>query len=96
MTRKKEPAKDSFSDNSVVLKNLPPGAVLADHDELRHINTYGALPLYYVDKPFVCRDCGVEEVWSAEQQKWWYETAKGHIDSTAVRCRDCRRKQKQK
>ena len=24
-------------------------------------------------------------------KKWWYETAKGHIDSTAIRCRRCRK-----
>lgn len=82
------------ADNKI--ENLPTGAVLADHNELKHINTYGQLPLCYVDKPFVCRDCQKKEVWSAEQQKWWYEVAKGHIDSTAVRCRECRNKQKQK
>jgi hypothetical protein len=56
----------------------------------RHNNTYGVLPSYYLDRPFTCRDCGVEEVWTAKQQKWWYEVAHGHIDSTAVRCRACR------
>ncbi|WP_370515682.1 zinc-ribbon domain containing protein [Kangiella sp. HZ709] len=30
-------------------------------------------------------------MWKAEQQKWWYEEAKGHTDSTAVQCRDCRK-----
>jgi hypothetical protein len=73
------------------LSNMPPvGAVPADHEQLQHNNTYGLLPSFYVDKPFVCRDCGAEEVWTAKQQKWWYEIAKGHIDSTAVRCRRCR------
>jgi len=75
-------------------RTLPAGAVLADHNELKHINTYGELPTFYVDKSFVCRDCGVEEIWTAEQQKWLYEVAKGHIDSTAVRCRTCRKKSK--
>jgi len=75
-------------------KKPPPGAVLADQGELEHINTYGTLPNYYINIPFVCRDCGTEEIWTAEQQKWWYEVAKGHIDSTAVRCRPCRQKHK--
>lgn len=70
----------------------PVGAVEADHSQLGHINTYGFLPLFYVDKPFACRDCGSKEVWTAKQQKWWYEVAKGHIGSTAVRCRKCRDK----
>jgi len=68
----------------------PIGAVLADASALSHNSTYGLLPLYYVDRPFDCRDCGMAEVWTAKQQKWWYEAAKGPIDSTAVRCRTCR------
>ncbi|HEY3049799.1 MAG TPA: zinc-ribbon domain-containing protein [Polaromonas sp.] len=73
-------------------KTLPVGAgvVAADPTQLAHCNTYGLLPVFYRDQPFVCRDCGSEEVWTAKQQKWWYEVAKGHIDSFAVRCRACR------
>jgi hypothetical protein len=47
---------------------------------------------YYVDRPFECVDCGASEVWTAAQQKWWYEVAKGSLYATAVRCRACRRK----
>ena len=99
MGRKKVKSKDLQWAKHVAAKphdpnNPPPGAALADHRELAHINTYGELPAYYVDKPFVCRDCGAEEIWTARQQKWWYEVAKGHIDSTAVRCRPCRKKRK--
>lgn len=73
-------------------KTLPVGAgvVAADPTQLAHCNTYGLLPVFYGDRPFVCRGCGSEEVWTAKQQKWWYEVAKGHIDSFAVRCRACR------
>jgi len=99
MKRKKAKAKDlrwakhvAAQDNDP--KNAPPSAALADADELKHNNTYGTLPTYYIDRPFVCRDCGAEEIWTAVQQKWWYEIAKGHIDSTAVRCRPCRQKRK--
>lgn len=67
------------------------GVVLADALELQHNNTYGLLPTYYLDKPFTCVDCGSEEVWTAKQQKWWYEIAKGNIYSTAIRCRSCRK-----
>jgi hypothetical protein len=72
----------------------PPGASLADHSQLSHINTYGGLPRFYVDRVFTCRECGIEELWTAEQQKWWYEEAKGHIDSFAVRCKACRKARK--
>ena len=77
-----------------VFKNpheLPLNAVAADRKELVHNNTYGLLPYFYLDKPFVCCDCGSHELWTAKQQKWWYEIAKGHIDSDAVRCLRCRK-----
>jgi len=32
---------------------------------------------YYLDQEFVCKDCGKHEVWTATQQKWWYEVAGG-------------------
>ncbi|NEX21810.1 hypothetical protein G3480_16085 [Thiorhodococcus mannitoliphagus] len=74
------------------LGEAPSGSLPADHSALSHNNTYGLLPDYYVDQRFICRDCGAQEVWTASQQKWWYEVAKGHIDSRAVRCRACRRR----
>jgi hypothetical protein len=46
---------------------------------------------YYVDKPFVCEECGTSQVWTAGQQKWWYEVAKGYVFSTAKLCRLCRK-----
>ncbi len=71
----------------------PPGAVIADQQELAHNNTYGRLPRFYVDKAVVCRQCGAEEVWPAARQKWWYEVAKGNINTDAVLCRSCREKE---
>ena len=68
----------------------------ADHSKLRHVNTYGLLPRYYVEYPFKCQDCGKDDVWTARDQKWYYEEAKGHIDAKAVRCRPCRKKRKHK
>jgi hypothetical protein len=67
-----------------------PSAVPADHSKLTHINTYGSLPEYYLDTPFVCRNCGKTEIWKAKDQKWYYEETKGHIDARAVECHDCR------
>jgi hypothetical protein len=72
-----------------------PGVEPADRAILaRRNNTCGPLPAHYIDKPFVCRDCGEEQVWTAKQQKWWYEIALGAIDSTAVRCLPCRRRRR--
>ncbi len=68
-----------------------PSAVAADHNKLKHINTYGALPDFYLDRPFICRACGKREIWKARDQKWYYEEAKGHIDAIAVECHMCRK-----
>ena len=67
-----------------------PSALAADASRLQHINTYGALPEYYIDRPFSCRLCGKREIWRAADQKWYYEEAKGHIDARAVECHACR------
>lgn len=69
---------------------LPPGALAADPEQLRHNNTHGPLPRFYADQVVACRRCGALEVWFAERQKWWYEVAKGDINSRAVLCRGCR------
>jgi hypothetical protein len=49
---------------------------------------------FYRDQPFTCVDCGRPQVWRASQQKWWYEVAKGAVESTAIRCRPCRAKER--
>ena len=74
----------------------PLNSVAADPKALSHNNTYGPLPAYYVDKPFICVSCGKEEVWTARRQKWWYEIAKGNINTIAVRCHACRQQEKQR
>ena len=67
-----------------------PSAVASDLSKLKHINTYGELPDFYIDRPFICRVCGKREIWKARDQKWYYEEAKGHIDAVAVACHACR------
>src|SRR5262249_2390832 len=49
---------------------------------------------YYVDRPFKCKDCGVDQVWTDTQQRWWYEVAHGDVWTVAVRCRACRLKER--
>lgn len=76
---------------------LPAGAVPCRPERLAPNNSYGTgfmLRGYYLDLPFQCRDCGRQEVWRAGQQQWWYEVAKGEVNSTATRCRACRRKER--
>ena len=81
---------------SPVQQKNHPSAVIADHSKLSHINTYGSLPEFYLDRPFSCRKCGKREIWKAKDQKWYYEEAKAHIDVVAVECHACRRAKKQR
>ncbi len=106
MPRRKDTGRDASAKDLAEAKRIAglpvevqrdhPSAVAADASKLSHINTYGALPTYYIDRPFQCRDCGKEEIWRAADQKWFYEEAKGHIDATAVRCHACRKARKAK
>jgi hypothetical protein len=66
------------------------GAVISNVMRLAANNSYGLWPAFYLDRPFVCCDCGSQELWTAKQQKWWYEIAQGSIYSSAIRCRPCR------
>lgn len=71
--------------------SIPEGAVIADPSKQVPNNSYGGPLLFYVDTPFTCIDCGKNEIWSAQQQQWYYEVAKGSLYATAIRCRDCRK-----
>jgi len=42
----------------------------------------------------MCEDCGRQEVWTARQQKWYYEVVKVSLYARAVRCLDCRRRRR--
>ena len=76
------------------------GQVLVNVANLRPTNSYDIPDFvrreFYVDRPFTCKDCGVSEIWTATQQKWWYETAKGDVWTAAVRCRLCRRRERER
>lgn len=67
-----------------------PSSLPADPARLAHINTYGEIPDFYIDRPFSCRVCGKREIWRAADQKWYIEEAKGHMDARAVECHACR------
>jgi hypothetical protein len=72
--------------------------VVVNPAALRPTNSYGT-PLfvehgYYLDQPFRCKDCGKQQIWTARQQQWWYESAQGDVWTVAVRCRECRRRER--
>ncbi len=65
---------------------------------LQPYNSYGDPEFvqlgYYRDVPFECRDCSKSCVWTAAAQKYWYEEVKGFVYSTAIRCEECRKKER--
>lgn len=80
---------------------FPSGPMVpVDYNKLMPNNSYGmsdfALRGYYVDQAFRCCDCGAECVWTAERQRWWYETAGGCQYAIAKRCRACRLRERER
>ncbi|MGD2118507.1 MAG: zinc-ribbon domain-containing protein [Chromatiales bacterium] len=75
-------------------KNKDEHRVPVDASKLKLEGYYEIPPKYYYDLEFSCKDCGGRQVWTASQQKWWYEEAGGNFESTAVRCLECRKKEK--
>jgi hypothetical protein len=73
------------------------GVVRVNAAALAPNNSYGMPDFvergYYRDAPFKCTGCGADQTWTAWQQKWWYEVAKGYAYSTAKYCRPCRRRE---
>ena len=63
-------------------------------------NSYGVPSFvargYYIDAAFQCSRCQKQEVWRATQQKWWYEVAKGNVESRAKLCNGCRRGERER
>lgn len=98
---KRERAAQELADRKLGWCNrLNQGGLAVDRGRLAPDNSYDAPDFvgrgYYLNIPFVCKDCGKHEVWTARQQKWWYEVAKGGVWTTAVRCRPCRRQERER
>ncbi|MCC8998351.1 MAG: zinc-ribbon domain-containing protein [Candidatus Contendobacter sp.] len=78
----------------------PVGTVTVTPALLRRNNSDGIPDFvqrgYYQDRPFRCKNCGVEELWTTAQQRWWYEVAQGDVWTTAVRCRPCRQHERER
>jgi hypothetical protein len=76
------------------------GKVVVNPKLLAPDNSYGIPTFvergYYEAVEFKCKDCEKQETWTPTQQKWWYEVAKGNVWTTAIRCRPCRRLQRER
>jgi hypothetical protein len=92
---KKRATKASVKSKSFMPADAPIGTVPCNPYLLAPYNSYGAPRFvecgYYADLSFTCRDCRKQEIWKATQQKWWYEIAKGNVETCATRCRQCRK-----
>jgi hypothetical protein len=81
-------------------KEIPTGSAPCSPENLAPFNSYGAPDFvqrgYYLDVLFRCASCREQEVWRATQQKWWYEVAKGNVESRAKLCKSCRRVERER
>lgn len=75
---------------------MPAGAVRGDIRRQSYCRMCHVPRYFYVDDERTCVQCHQQFVFSAAEQKYWYETLKFWADSTAIRCLDCRRKQRSK
>lgn len=98
--RKAREAAAERDAHRVLLEQKAAERTLVDVSKLNPDNSYGSPEFvargYYLDQPFTCCDCGAEQVWTARQQKWWYEIAKGDRWTIAKRCRACRKSARQR
>ncbi len=80
--------------------DMPHGSVSVNPANLSSNNSYGIPEFvkrgFYVDMPFTCKHCGAPQIWTAQQQHWWYELAKGDVWTIAVLCRPCRIKERER
>jgi hypothetical protein len=80
--------------------DMPHGSARVNLANLSPNNSFG-IPEFvkrgcYVDMPFICKHCGVPQIWTAQQQHCWYELAKGDVWAIAVLCRPCRIKERER
>jgi hypothetical protein len=64
-------------------------------DTGRHKISLGTSFAAYVDRPFQCDDCGQPSLFSAAEQKYWFETLQFLIWVYPKQCAPCRKKRRQ-
>lgn len=71
---------------------LPSGAVRGDIT--RQVYCCDTPRYFYVDEARECIQCGQGFVFSAGEQKYWYESLQFNLGSVAVRCASCRKQRR--
>ena len=49
---------------------------------------------WFIDAVYRCADCATDFLFSAKEQKFWYEDRHFYVDSLPVRCPECRKKER--
>ena len=95
IARRREAEREEAALRARLLPELRKGTIIAvDRSKIVSRSAIPQIPDYYRDSWFTCKDCGKRELWTAKQQQRWYEEQGGEIETIAIRCRACRRKQK--
>lgn len=81
-------------------REMPPhfffGALHIDHGTAKRADVerqnFSVAPRnWYVDATFRCEHCGGSFVFSADEQRMWYEQYGFYVDSLPMHCQNCRR-----
>lgn len=87
--------KDAKLEQVELLVGIKNGTIVAvDRSKVFSRSALPAIPEYYRDTLFTCKDCGDQELWTAKQQQRWHEEQGGEIEAIAIRCQACRRSEK--
>lgn len=70
---------------------LPAGALRGDPSKQIFCTTHHVPKYFYVDEWRDCVQCGSRFRFTADDQRYWYETLKFNFNSVAIRCRRCRK-----
>ena len=70
---------------------IPDNSIPADPSKQNHAGGY-SVKYYYQDVHYVCEGCGKTGIWTAHQQKKYFEVQKGNIFNEAKWCYECHMK----
>lgn len=83
-------AKQSARRKQKRSREIPKGAIHANVEEQAQPESMSARR-FYKDITFVCRGCGEPGVWTAQQQKRYFEEQKGNTYNKPTWCTPCHR-----
>ncbi|CAM3248381.1 hypothetical protein STSO111631_09650 [Stackebrandtia soli] len=89
VTRELHPEHGALWNSPLEGRRPPAGTVLADPDR-QNRGMWGP-KYFYADDRRRCLDCHADFVFSATEQRFWYEALGFSFDSRPIRCAPCRR-----